>query len=177
MRLCAPRLSRRASALRVTASATVNILCKSRTRCQPGLKSRDPSTCTRAARAFNVSISDKALPQIFLVAKDAHKTLHRALQILMNAVRTLTIRPLERRKHLLYSILDLRRINRQASRSPSHIPQPPIPLAAQTPADRRANSHPADSPRAIPPQPLPPRNSPATNACAVSASTRIPPIM
>src|SRR5271155_2855451 len=60
MRLCAPRLSRRARAERVTASATTSICCKSRERCHPGLNSREPSTRISPARALNFSSSPSA---------------------------------------------------------------------------------------------------------------------
>src|SRR5438034_83082 len=60
-RVWAPRLSRRSSAARVTASLTVRRFFKSMAVFQPGLYWRLPSTATRAARARSFSSSASAV--------------------------------------------------------------------------------------------------------------------
>src|SRR5438552_6552293 len=61
VRLWAPRLSSRRSALRATASETVSIAFRSRARCQPGLKSLEPSTRIRSQRSRNSRIFARPL--------------------------------------------------------------------------------------------------------------------
>src|SRR5581483_2836579 len=56
-RLCAPRLSQRASALRVTAAQTVSMDFRSAHRCQPGLNIRDPLMLNLQARSCSRSRS------------------------------------------------------------------------------------------------------------------------
>src|SRR5579864_6016011 len=59
-RKCAPRLSFRSSAVRVTISDTVSRLCRSSAVCQPVLYSRFPSTLTWSLAAFNSRMRSSA---------------------------------------------------------------------------------------------------------------------
>src|SRR6516162_4297008 len=87
IRLWAPRLSSRASALKATASETVSIDCKSSPRCHPGLYSREPSTLRRPSRFFAFGDLAQGAFEVFLVAEDAHELLHRVLQVAVNRIR------------------------------------------------------------------------------------------
>ena len=153
---------------------------RSRARCQPGLKSREPSTRTRAARSLSLSISDKRAAQVFFGAKDPDQILHDALQIFVDGVRAFALRPLEGREHLPFGLFDLRGIERRQLQFVLRALRPPVPLGGQTPADRKENCRPAGLRRAGPRLLLRPRRvrelssapSPHPRGCRPSCSGR-----
>ena len=162
MRLCAPRLSSRASALRATASEIVSIDFRSSARCQPGLNMREPSTLRVRPALLQFSSSASAFCRSFRVRKIPTRLCIVVLQIAMNGIGILAALPLKRRQRFAFAVIDLRLIDRRRRDLLGVLARPPSPRGGQTRADPKANCRPADSRRADPPPLRQPRKVPAT---------------
>ena len=127
------------------------------------------------ARLQLVELGER-LAQIFVGTENSDQTLHRVLQIVVNRVGILAAGPFKRRQRLALGLLDLRGIDRRRRRLASRTRAAASPARRPNTSKSESELPPSRFAPCKPPAASPAANSPGTEVCAVSASTRMPPI-
>ena len=162
-RVWPPRLSVRCSAALATHSLTSSMLRMSIARCQPGLKTRPPSTVDVVQpRLELVELGQRLLDLVFL-ADDADQVVHRLLQLGVQRVRVLRVRRGRRTATAPCAVADVESPRRRPpadSTAPARSRRRPARRAGRTPAGPTASCRRAGWSRACRRSTRPPRTAP-----------------